>query len=382
MTIDELKQSGRIIFECVSGSHLYNLNIETSDQDIRGVYLNPYTEYLGLEEPEPQISDNKHDVVYYSLKRFFELVKTANPNIIELVFCPKESSTIWTPIWQKIYDNRDIFITKKAYDTHFAYADAQIGKAKGCNKRVHNPCPETMPSKEDFCWVIDMNDVSNYTLAYKDTLYAALLHVDCVNEFQSCNNFPFRPVPLKKSKIDLKYIHVSSLEHTPNVFRMYYYEKECKGVFRGDQMLCCESIPKNDETVRFAGLLIYNQVEFEKALKEWKEYWNWKRERNPHRWIDQEKGLLNYDQKNMTHCLRLILSCENILRYGFPIVRFEGEEREYLMKIRRAELTYEKIMEKVESKKEILKDLLSKSTIPEDVDLDKIDKLYREVSQS
>jgi len=88
MNLIDLKNSNRIIFECVAGSHLYNLNVKSSDEDTRGVYLNPSTEYLGLIEPEPQIDDTKHDVVYYSLKRFFDLMKKSNPNIIELVFAP------------------------------------------------------------------------------------------------------------------------------------------------------------------------------------------------------------------------------------------------------------------------------------------------------
>lgn len=382
-TLDGLRKSGRIIFECVSGSFLYNLNIETSDKDIRGIYINPPDEYLGLEEPEPQIQDDKHDVVYYSLKRFFELIQTANPNLIELLFIPKELSTIWTPVWQKLYDNRHLFITKKAYYTHAAYAEAQIVKCRGSNKKVHNPKPEKMPCKEDFCWVIDMNDISNYTIGYRDMLRSALLHIDVDFESKFANHygFPFRPIPLKDSGIKLSEIHVSSLEHVPNVFRMYYYDEGAKGVFRGDQMLCCESIPKDDEITCFRGLLIYNKSEFDKELKDWHSYYDWKKNRNEARWIDQEKGLLTYDQKNVCHCYRLILSCENILRYGYPIVRFEGEIREFLMKIRRGEFTYEEIMEKVEEKRKLLSELLKTSSLPDNVNMEEIDALYRNLSK-
>ena len=105
MNLEELKKSGRIIFECIAGSHLYNLNTPQSDFDTRGLYLNPYTEYLGLSEPSNQIGDEKHDTVYYSLKRFFELAMTANPNILELNFVPEDYMKICTPVMKKIIEN-------------------------------------------------------------------------------------------------------------------------------------------------------------------------------------------------------------------------------------------------------------------------------------
>ena len=58
---------------------------------------------------------------------------------------------------------------------------------------------------------------------------------------------------------------------------------------------------------------------------DWKNYWTWIKERNPNRWIAQEKGEINYDTKNMQHCIRLLLSTKNILTKGEPIVRFEGD---------------------------------------------------------
>lgn len=41
MTIEELQQSGSIIFECISGSKAFGLATETSDTDIRGAFILP-----------------------------------------------------------------------------------------------------------------------------------------------------------------------------------------------------------------------------------------------------------------------------------------------------------------------------------------------------
>ena len=154
MNIHKFKQSNRIIYEVISGSNAYGLSTPKSDIDIRGVYINPPSKYLGLQEPSSQISDSKQDIQYYSLKRFFELAQTANPNIIELLWMPDDRIKVKTPIMDKLIENRDLFISKKCFYTHSGYAYAQIKKAKGQNKKVHNPMPEEQPKKEDFCWII------------------------------------------------------------------------------------------------------------------------------------------------------------------------------------------------------------------------------------
>jgi hypothetical protein len=106
------------------------------------------------------------------------------------------------------------------------------------------------------------------------------------------------------------------------------------------------------------------------------------RSRNESRWVDQEKGKLNYDQKNMMHCMRLLISGENILTQGEPIVRFEGTQLEYLMQIRAGELEYEAIMDEVDKRMARLEDLYKTSeAIPNAVNTKKLDRLYRDLAQ-
>ena len=367
MNLALLRKSNMIIYDAIGGSYAYGTNIPTSDKDVRGIFIYPKESYLGLEQPIPQISDDKQDITYYSLKRFFELIKSANPNLIELLWLPKDCVNFCSPLMKKLIDNRNIFISKKAYYTHSSYAFAQIKKCQGSNKKVHNPQPETMPKKEDFCWFIEASIIQGY----REEI------------------FPCRPQPLKDCSfsfspgkpIDLSKCHASSVEHAQNVFRVYYYGDGAKGLFRGDDMMVCESIPKEDETDRFEGLLIYNKSEYEKAVKDWHSYWTWIKERNTSRWIDQEKGLLNYDQKNLMHTFRLLMSGENILRYGFPLVRFEGEQRDYLMRIRAGKFKYEELMAEVEKRMAKLEDLYKTSTIPNEVNQGCIEALYRDLTR-
>ena len=367
MNVIDLKRTNRIIFECIAGSHLYNLHTNKSDVDIRGIYVNPTSDYLGLSEPSNQIGDDKHDTTYYSLKRFFELVMTSNPNILELAFVPEECTKICSPIMKKIIENRNLFISKKCFYTFSGYAASQISRASGANKMVNHPELFEKPKREDFCWVIESDTIQGYR-----------------NEF-----FPCRPKLLKDchshiypdKPINLSEYHVSALEHVSNTYRLYYYGENAKGVFRGDDMLACESIPMLDETDKFSGLLIYNQNEYEKALQQHRKYKEWVENRNESRWIDQENKVVNYDAKNMLHTFRLLMSGENILTNGCPLVRFEGEQREYLMKIRAGDFKYEELMSEVEIRMKKMESILETSTIPHSVDKDKVDGLYRELTR-
>jgi hypothetical protein len=195
--------------------------------------------------------------------------------MVEMLWMPDDCIRVSTDISDKIIENRKLFISKASFYSHAGYANAQIKKAKGANKRVHNPQPEERPVKEDFCWVMGFND-------------------DGFHGTPEYEQFPCRPIPLKQSGIDLSSYHASSLEHSHNIFRIYDYGDSAKGVFRGDDMLVCESIPYSDEFTNFSGLLIYNQEAYEQAVRKWKEYWDWMKNRNEARWVDQEKGKLNY----------------------------------------------------------------------------------------
>ena len=362
--VENLKNSGRIIYQYTAGSHLYGLNVPTSDFDTRGIYFVPKDEYITLGNVNPQVGDEKSDVLFYTLGRFLELLKKANPNVMEALWVPEDCVQVCNrKIMSHLFQNRKMFVTKESYFSHANYATAQIGRAKGCNKRVNNPQPKERPKREDFCYVIQKNIFGGYSGEYTES-------------------FPARPVPLKDTKIDLSKCHVAALERVPNTFRLYdYSDSECKGVFRGNDSLVCESIPIEDEIKRFIGLLVYNHSEYEKAIKEHAQYHEWIAKRNPTRWIDQEKGLLQFDGKNMMHCIRLMMSSEHVLLHGEPLVRVTGEQRDHLMRIRKGDFTYEEIMQDVEVRKARLEKLFSESKLPEDVDHAKVERLYKELME-
>lgn len=386
MNIDELKNSGLIFYETIVGSTAYGTNTPKSDIDIKGFYWVDSSEYLSLNPPvyqdDGQISDNNNDTTYYSLYKAFSLLKNANPNAIELLWMPEDCMQISNDsIMPILFENRKLFITKQAYYSHTKYAVDQIKKATGKNKKVHNPQPVDIPKKEDFCWVIPFN----------------------LDILKCPHRMPCRPISLKEirfrddrkrispnivdmrtrdysSDMDLSQFHVSSVEHSHNVYRLYYYAEKAKGVFRGDDMLVCESIPK-DEEHKCVGLLIYNQDEYNKSVKEWHSYWDWMKYRNSDRWKSQEDKEIDYDVKNMQHCVRLIYSGMNILTNGEPIVRCEGELLSLLKDIRNEKFTYEELMSKLSILEQDMARALELCNLPQQSDFDKVDKLYRHLME-
>jgi predicted nucleotidyltransferase len=94
--IQYLKDRGLIVFEAIMGSFAYGTNTPESDVDIRGIYVQDLDSILGMGYVE-QVSDDKNDITYYEIRRFVELVRVNNPNIIELLNVPKDCIRVYNP---------------------------------------------------------------------------------------------------------------------------------------------------------------------------------------------------------------------------------------------------------------------------------------------
>jgi predicted nucleotidyltransferase len=373
MNIEQAKQG--LIFECVAGSKMYGLDTPQSDTDIRGVFTIDPKAYLSVTKPIEQTANEKQDIIYYTLHRFVTLACAGNPNILELLWCPDDCVNKMTTTWARLRAIRKTFITKKCLDSFSGYAYAQIKKAKGQNKLINNPMPEEKPTKEDFCWYIPLHYISDTTLEpdYQEKPMWSKVRMETM---------PFRPIKVSADTgidIDFHQYHVSAVEHVKDLYRLYYYGNEAKGVFRGDDHLVCESIPIEDERRKFTGLLIYNKEAYEYELKRWNQYHDWKTKRNPARWKNQEQGKVDYDAKNMLHCMRLIFSAQNIIKNGEPLVRFGGDLRKFLMCIRNGEFAYDFILGQAEKNIAMIGEERKNCSLPSQPDIPMVNALLHEL---
>ena len=344
--------SGRVIFRGVWGSHAFGTATSESDIDTFGVYVLETETYLSLIEQPTQVSDERNDNRYYSLRNFLELAANANPNILDALYLPLDCVLSTSPYWGMIQENRSLFLSRKVCQTYCDYAMGQIKKARGCNKRIHNPQPEKPPMPEDFCFVLTT----------------------------SPSGMPMRPIPLRDSGVNLERCHVAALENSGELYRLYDYGASARGVFRNG-MLVCESIPKEDEASRFVGLMMFSKNAFEQAKSRHRQYWEWRRTRNEARWRSQEAGLLDYDAKNLMHTFRLLYSALNIMENGEPLVRFSGEKLQELRDIRAGRFGYDELVAKAEALSGRLAAGRETLPLPESSDIRKVNDLLLDITR-
>lgn len=335
-----------LLFETVSGSHAYGTQTPESDLDLKGIYCLSASAWLSLNEPPKQLSDARNDVVYYSLKRFFELASEANPNIIEMLFMPSDCIRFSHPLMDDILAARALFVSKKAVDSHVGYAVAQIKKARGRNKWVNNPQPEVAPVLPQFC------------------------------RFMA--NGSARPKSLDQRLLN-RAVSLRAVPHARDLYALFDGDKPLSAYLDAGRVTV-DQTPWPEQAP--FGLLVVNQDGFQRAKSDHKNYWTWRNQRNESRWRDQEQGQVDYDAKNMMHTFRLLYSGIHLLETGAPLVRFTGEKLEYLQAIRRGEPDYDVLIDKVECLTANLQDLKVASKLPDSADLAAINDLLFTVTKA
>lgn len=329
-TLEELKDSGHIIFECVSGSRAYGLNTPTSDTDIRGVFILPRDDFFSLEYTS-QINNETNDVVYYELRKFIELCSNNNPNILELLNVPEHCVRYKHPVFDKI--KMDIFLSKKCELSFANYAYAQIKKARGLEKKIVNPIERERKSVIDFCFVHENG---------KSIRLKKFLHDNNIVQ-ENCG--------------------LSKIPHMKDCFNLYHnIEIQYKGIMKSESSneVALSKIPKEEESVT---ILFFNKDGYSTYCKRYREYWEWVEKRNENRYSTTVAHGKNYDSKNMMHTFRLLHMAKEIAIDGK--INVERSDRDFLLDIKAGKFEYDDLVLRAENLKEELVVLFSNSTLPE-----------------
>lgn len=108
----------------VVGSHAYGLNHEDSDIDLRGIYVAPTRDILGIFPVQETIDSTNPDICVHEVSKFIKLARAANPNILEMLYL--EDYTTLEKEGQWLIDIRRSFLSTTVRKSYGGYAIAQI----------------------------------------------------------------------------------------------------------------------------------------------------------------------------------------------------------------------------------------------------------------
>jgi uncharacterized protein len=351
VTIEELRNKGLIILECISGSKAYGLDTPSSDTDIKGVFILSKEDFYGLNYIA-QINNESNDIVFYEFSRFMELLSQNNPNILELLNTPESAIIYKHPFLEEI--KSELILSKLCSNTFGKFALSQIKKAKGLKKKIVNPVSEERKSVLSFCFV----------------------------------NYEQGAIPLQKY-LELKgwkqeNCGLVNIQHMKDVYGLYYGDKlDFNGIIRSNDSndVCLSSIPKGHKQ---KALLYFNRNGYSTYCKEYREYWDWVDKRNETRYENTQSHGKNYDAKNMMHVFRLLDMAIEIGKE--KKVNVKRPNRDFLLEIKAGKYEYDDLLKMAEERQNEMELVFKDSTLPDQPDIKLIndlayrlrDKFYKE----
>jgi hypothetical protein len=343
MTIEDLRDKGLIILECISGSKAYGLDTPSSDTDIKGVFILPKEEYYGLTYT-PQVNNETNDIVFYEFGRFMELLSLNNPNILELLNTPESSIIYKHPFLTEI--SSELILSKLCNNTFGKFALSQIKKAKGLKKKIVNSVAKERKSVLSFCFV-------NY-----DQGAIPLLKYLEIKDWQQ------------------EHCGLVNIPHMKDVYGLYYSDQlGFSGILRRKESndICLSSIPKGTKQ---EALMYFNRNGYSTYCKEYREYWDWVDKRNDDRYENTKSHGKNYDSKNMMHVFRLL---EMAIEIGNEKkVNVKRPNRDFLLDIKAGKFEYEELLKMADLKQTEMESAFESSSLPDRPDLELINELtYR-----
>ncbi|HAS42970.1 MAG TPA: nucleotidyltransferase, partial [Microscillaceae bacterium] len=270
--------------------------------------------------------------------------------ILELLYVPKESLLYEHPLFAKIKQVQ--VLSKLCKNTFGSYAMAQIKKARGLNKKILNPMSADRKTILDFCYIV----------------------------------YQQGSIPLKKwlklRGLIQEQCGLVNIPHMRNMYAVYYDSSNQRG-YRGiiqkenSNDVVVSSIPRGERALTY---LSFNKDGYSSYCKDYKEYWQWVSERNDTRYQGTLEHGKNYDAKNLMHTFRLLTMAEEIAQQGKVIVR--RPDREWLLKIKKGEFEYDDLVKQAEERANRLDELYAKSKLPEQPDVEGLEKVLVEVREA
>lgn len=140
------------LYDVISGSRAYGTARPDSDYDYRTIYTLELQDILDPFQNEEIVTtiNDEVDQVDFELRKFFALAAQSNPNIIELLFLPKECARFVHPAFERIVlDNKQAFLSKEARNRFAGYMRGQLARMELHRAWFKDP-PTAPPEREDY----------------------------------------------------------------------------------------------------------------------------------------------------------------------------------------------------------------------------------------
>ena len=384
---DTIRNDGRLLYEYIRGSHLYGLNNEDSDVDTSGVFVCTSDELFGCYGYKPQVSDPRHDNTWFEIGELIRLLLKSNPTVLEALFVPEDKVLGPVhPLMQMVIDCREQFLSKQCFHPFFGYAKSQIEKARGLNKKIVNPITERL-TPYDFIYTFK----GQGSTKFRDWLanrglhqeYCGLVNVPNMHEIYGVYyDFGAHVAARQDWKDDVAFLTYAY---------EYYKDRDIeetkdrlggmapigyRGVIDAEEGNELRLSSVEDKHKRPVCFISYNKDGYSTHCRQYAEYQEWVRERNPKRY---ESNLdKNYDSKNMMHCFRLMHIAAEIAE-GKGMILQRTWDRQFLMDVRNHKYEYDEIIEMLERDKERMNQLMEQSTIREKIDTGFVNQLMIDI---
>lgn len=349
------------IFECIVGSQAYGTDNEFSDFDYSGVMIPGKEYFLGLKRFEQFQGYQGVDKTIYDIRKALELVADNNPNMLDLLHTPERCIVKMTKYWERIIENKSLFVSKRIRYTFSGYAIAQLNRIKTHRKFLLNP-PTKQPERSDF----GLGSTPMFPTSQIKAVCQAALDIIVETERESFVS--------ELDKIYGDYI-VPLLTRfiipEERILAMEWLQQGLKSqchafVSLGNQYL-------KDEHVDQA----HRELQYYNAAQEWKQYQNWKKSRNIKR-ADLE-AKFGYDTKHSMHLVRLMRMGREGLLTGSLNVDRTNIDAEELKFIRNGGWTFEQIEQYANDMDKELATLYKSSTLQKSPDRESISDLCIEL---
>lgn len=395
-----------LVFRCLAGSFAYGTNLPSSDRDERGVFIAPPSHILSCVQKVEQVEEDSEDTVIFELRKFMKLAADCNPNIIELLATDEKNILFCDWPFKEVRENIALFISKKVRYTFSGFAISQLKRIQGHHRwiglqtRGVKKLQELFNEKKiNLDWLNDHFPAyivaqvmknrfpqDGQTYCHGKYLLDEEIGTLSLHQPQLANFCRFIGLDgqVVKNADFLRSIQKSCfLAETfgTTQFRVYrspHFFREKLGFFTPN-----ETQPKwvniDDTTLKsraeFMGMLWVNTEEFKAQHKQWKQYHEWKKNRNPQRAELEEK--MGFDSKHALHLVRLIRMCKEILSgQGIIVHRPDAAE---LLRIRQGDFDYDWLINIADNMDKELNELYERSELPHSADKAAIDALYRSI---